>query len=204
MDNIKKDNTEQKILEAAHTVFIRKGMDGSRMQEIANEAGINKALLHYYFRTKQKLFEAIFKQVLNKAFPGIKEFLYSDIPIEIKIGAFVEKYMELLIQNPFIPMFILKEINRDPESLAAVIKNQGVNPHEVFASFEKEMDKGNIRRINPKDLLVNMLALSIFPVAAKPLMTVMFFDNNEEDYKSFLAERKNTVKEFILNSILIK
>lgn len=204
MEPIKKDNTEQKILDAAHTVFIRKGMDGSRMQEIANEAGINKALLHYYFRTKEKLFAAIFRQVFKQVFPGIKELLYADVAIEIKIGAFVEKYMELLLKNPYIPMFILKEINRDPESLATVIKSQGTHPEEVFAVFEKEMEKGTIRRMNPKDLLVNMLALSIFPIAGRPLMTEMFFDGDAEAYKIFLAERKNTVKEFILNSILIK
>jgi TetR/AcrR family transcriptional regulator len=204
MDAIKKDCTEQKILDAAHDVFIQKGMDGSRMQEIANEAGINKALLHYYFRTKQKLFEAIFKQVFKQVFPGIKELLYADSPIEVKIGSFIEKYMDLLLKNPYLPMFILKEINRDPEFLASVIKGQGVNPGEIFTVFEQEMDKGNIRRMNPKDLLINMLALSIFPVAGRPLMTVMFFDGDTEAYKKFLAERKNTVKEFILNSILIK
>jgi TetR/AcrR family transcriptional regulator len=204
MDTIKKDSTEQKILDAAHTVFIHKGMDGSRMQEIANEAGINKALLHYYFRTKEKLFEAIFKQVFRQVFPGIKELLYADVAIEVKIGSFIEKYMDLLLKNPYLPMFILKEINRDPEFLASVIKSQGIHPEEVFTVFEKEMDKGTIRRMNPKDLLINMLALSIFPIAGKPLMTVMFFDCDTESYKRFLYERKNTVKEFILNSILIK
>lgn len=204
MEQVKKDNTEQKILDAAHDVFIRKGMDGSRMQEIANEAGINKALLHYYFRTKEKLFEAIFRQVFKQVFPGIKELIYAEVPIDIKIGIFIEKYMELLLKNPYIPMFVLKEINRDPEFLATVIKNQGVSPTEVFAIFEKEMDKGTIRRMNPKDLLINMLALSIFPIAAKPLMKIMFFDNDTEAYKNFLLERKDTVKEFVLNSILIK
>jgi TetR/AcrR family transcriptional regulator len=204
MDIIKKDSTEQKILDAAHEVFIHKGMDGSRMQEIATQAGINKALLHYYFRTKQKLFEAIFKQVFKQVFPGIKELLYADVPIEKKIGAFIEKYMDLLLKNPYLPMFILKEINRDPEFLASVIKSQGIHPEEVFTIFEKEMDKGTIRRMNPKDLLINMLALSIFPIAGRPLMTEMFFDGDAEAYKNFLAERKNTVKEFILNSILIK
>jgi TetR/AcrR family transcriptional regulator len=204
MDSLKKDSTEQKILDAAHNVFIKKGMEGSRMQEIANEAGINKALLHYYFRTKEKLFEAIFKQVFKQVFPGIKELVYSQIPIENKIEAFIQKYMELLLNNPYIPMFILKEINRDPEFLASVIKSQGLHPEEVFSIFEEEMGKGTIRRMNPKDLLVNMLALSIFPIAAKPLMTIMFFEGNPDSYKDFLFERKNTVKEFVLNSILIK
>ena len=204
MDTIKKDNTEHKIIDAAQDVFLKKGMDGSRMQEIADEAGINKALLHYYFRSKEKLFEAIFKRVFSTAFPSIMEMIHSPLPIDAKIGNFIEKYMDLLLRNPYLPMFILKEINRAPEKLASVIKSQGINPHEVFAMFEKEMDKGTIRRMNPKDLLLNMLGLSIFPVVARPLMTEMFFDGNKNEYKKFLAERKDTVKEFILNSILIK
>ncbi|MBN1820671.1 MAG: TetR/AcrR family transcriptional regulator [Prolixibacteraceae bacterium] len=204
MNAIKKDNTEQKIMDAAQSVFMKKGMDGTRMQEIADEAGINKALVHYYFRSKQKLFEAIFKQLFKKAFPSIKELIYSDTPIEEKIRTFVDKYMDLLLKNPYLPMFILKEINRDPQGLASIIKSQGVNPNELFLIFEKEMEKGTIWRMNPKDLLINMLGLSIFPIAARPLMTEMFFDGDKKAYKTFLLERKNTVTEFILNSILIK
>ncbi|NQU87614.1 MAG: TetR/AcrR family transcriptional regulator [Mariniphaga sp.] len=204
MNTIKKDNTEQKILNAAQNVFMKKGMDGSRMQEIADEAGINKALLHYYFRTKQKLFEAIFKRLFKKAFPSIREMIFSDLPFDKKIETFIDKYMDILLKNPYLPLFILKEINRDPQFLASVIRSQGVNPTEVFKSFEKEMEKGTIRKMDPKDLLINMLALSIFPIAARPLMTEMFFNGNKNEYKKFLLERKNTVKEFILNSILIK
>ena len=204
MSEIKKDNTEEKILDAAQTVFIKKGMDGSRMQEIANEAGINKALLHYYFRTKQKLFEAIFKKVFKHTFPNISKFMLSDLPIEEKLGTFIEKYISLLLKNPFFPSFILKEISRDPKFLASVIKSQGVNPNEIFEMFEKEMETGKIRRMDPRDLMINILALSVFPFAAKPLINIMFFGNDKKAYNNFLIKRKDTVKEFILNSILIK
>ena len=103
MNELKKDNTEEKILNAAQRVFVEKGMDGARMQEIANEAGINKALLHYYFRTKQKLFEAIFKKVFKSILPNIMEMVHSDLPIEKKLEIFIEKYIELLLKNPFVP-----------------------------------------------------------------------------------------------------
>lgn len=204
MNDIKKDNTEEKILNAAQNVFIQKGMDGARMQEIANEAGINKALLHYYFRTKQKLFEAIFKTVFNQIFPNIMEMVHSELPIEEKLGFFIEKYIDILMRNPFLPTFILKEINRDPEFLATVIKGHGIHPKEIFAMFEKEMDAGKIRKMDPRDLLINVLALSIFPIAAKPLMKIMFFENDKKEYEKFIENRKVTVKEFILNSILLK
>lgn len=204
MSDTKKDNTEDKILEAAQTVFIKKGMDGSRMQEIANEAGINKALLHYYFRTKQKLFEAIFKKVFKQIFPNLEAFIQSDLPFEEKLGTFIDKYISLLLKNPFLPAFILKEIHRDPEFLASVIKSTGINPNALFNMLEKEMEAGNIRRMDPKDLLINILAMSIFPVAAKPLMQIMFFENDKKAYNDFLLKRKETVKVFILDSILVK
>jgi TetR/AcrR family transcriptional regulator len=204
MSEIKKDNTEDKILEAAQTIFTHKGMDGARMQEIANEAGINKALLHYYFRTKQKLFEAIFNKVFKQIFPNLQAFIDSELPIDEKLGTFIDKYISLLLRNPFLPSFILKEIHRDPEFLASVIKSTGVNPNAVFSMFEKEMKAGKIRKMNPKDLLINILALSVFPVAAKPLMQIMFFENDKKAYNDFLAKRNETVKVFILNSILVE
>lgn len=204
MNETKKDNTEEKILVAAQKVFTRKGMDGSRMQEIADEAGINKALLHYYFRTKQKLFEAIFNKVFEKIFPNLNTLIQSELPIEEKIGIFIEKYTDILLKNPFLPSFILKEIYRDPEFLASVIKNTGVNPKKIFCMLEKEMEAGNIKKTDPKEVLINLIALCIFPVAAKPLIEITFFDNDKKAYDDFLKMRKETVKQFILDSILIK
>ncbi|WP_297090820.1 TetR/AcrR family transcriptional regulator [uncultured Draconibacterium sp.] len=204
MSETKKDNTEEKILKAAQTVFIQKGMDGARMQEIANEAGINKALLHYYFRSKQLLFNAIFKKVFGKILPNIMQMVRSNRPIEDKLGLFIENYIDLLSKNPFLPTFILKEINRDAAFLAKVIKSNGINPTEVFNMLEQEMEKGNIRKMDPREVLINILSLSIFPIAAKPLMSVMFFENKQKDYDAFIEQRKTSVKEFILNSILVK
>ena len=204
MSTIKKDNTEDKILNAAQEVFIQKGMDGTRMQEIADTAGINKALLHYYFRTKQKLYEAIFQKVFKQVFPKIEMFVLSDRPIEEKVEIFVENYIGVLIKNPYLPTFILKEINRDPEFLASVLKSQGINPSQIFKMFEREIEAGNIRKMDPRELMVNLLALSIFPFAAKPLMQLMLFENDKKAYNQFLQNRKTTVKEFVLNSILLK
>ena len=204
MNEIKKDNTEEKILNAAKEVFLLKGMDGTRMQEIADTAGINKALLHYYFRSKQKLFEAIFKKVFKQFFPKIESFVLSDSPFEEKLTIFIDRYIDFLANNPFLPTFILKEINRDPEFMATTIKSLGVNPGMVFEMFEKEMAAGKIKKMNPRELMINVLSLSIFPFAAKPLMSMIFFENNSQEYRRFLESRKQTVTQFILDAILIK
>lgn len=204
MEENKKDNTEEKILVAAQSVFLRKGMDGSRMQEIANEAGINKALLHYYFRTKQKLFEAIFRKVFSTLFPNFKTFAFSDLPFEEKLGNFLDKYLDFLIRNQHLPIFILKEVNRDPEFMISTFKSLGINPVMILKMFENEMDAGRMRRMDPKDLIVNILSMCIFPVAAKPLLKVALFENDKNAYNSFLEKRKTSIKEFVINSIYIK
>jgi len=199
-----KDNTEDKILVAAQKVFIEKGMDGARMQEIANEAGINKALLHYYFRSKQKLFEAIFKMVFSQIFPNLMELANADSPIDKRIATFIDKYISLLQKHAFLPTFILKEMNRDPKFLATIIKSSGINPPEIFAMLEREMNQGTIRRMDPRDLLINILSLSIFPFAAQPLFNIVLFNDDKAAYTQFLEARKNSIKEFVLNAILTK
>jgi len=204
MNDLKKDNTEEKILIAAQNVFIEKGMDGARMQAIADEAGINKALLHYYFRTKEKLFNAIFIKVFSQIFPNLMTMVLSDLPLEEKLGAFVETYIDMLQKNPFLPTFILKEMNRNPDFLASVIKSSGVNPKAISNMFEKEMEAGKIKRMDPREVLINIIALSIFPIAAGPLITIMFFENDKIAYKEFIEKRKKTITEFVLNSILLK
>ena len=114
-------NTEQKILDAAKEVFQQKGMTGARMQEIADKAGINKALLHYYYRTKDKLFEKVFELAFSLFIPKVKEMMISDKPVFEKIEFFVENYLNLLQKHPYIPGFVISELNRNPEILVKII-----------------------------------------------------------------------------------
>ena len=110
-------STEKDILEAAKRVFQIKGMYGARMQEIADEAGINKAMLHYYFRSKDKLFDAVFQDAAKNFFSKIRELLNVDKPLLEKIEYFVENYVELLLQNSFIPAFIITEVHQNPDRI---------------------------------------------------------------------------------------
>ena len=119
-------NTEGIVLAAAKKVFILKGMDGARMQEIADEAGINKSLLHYYFRSKEKLFEEIFKDTFAKFIPKIDVLLSSNKSLEDKIKEFVKEYLELLQKNPHLPQFILQELNRNPDRLVELMSLAGI------------------------------------------------------------------------------
>lgn len=202
-------NTEEIIFNAAKEEFIEKGFDGTRMQEIAKRAGINKALLHYYYRTKEKLFDAIFERVFKTFMPEIFQTIQSDKPLDYKIEFFVSSYLTFIYDNPHIPSFILHELNRNPERLTGLFGTVlGVVKEKGFGKFaeavENEIKAGNIINLDPQQLIVNIIALCIFPVVAKPIIQGVIFDNNKESYRKFLENRKTEVAKFVINSIYIK
>lgn len=200
----KKDNTEEKILEAAKSVFLNKGMDGARMQEIADEAGINKALLHYYFRSKERLFEAIFGEIIKFAFPKITRIIASDMGIVSKIEQFVDAYLEILMKHPFIPGFIMKELSRDPSTFLKMIMKFGFNPQIVFTQIEEAMDRGEIIRMDPRHLAVNVISMCVFPFAARPIISFVMFKEDQQAIENFYRERATVIKQFVVNAIVVK
>lgn len=202
-------STEETIFSAATEEFIDKGFDGARMQEIAKRAGINKALLHYYYRTKEKLFDAIFDKVFKAFMPKIFEVMQSEASLFFKIEAFVEGYLTLIYNNPHIPSFILHELNRNPERLMGLFGNiLGTVREKGFDRFsdsiKKEVEAGNIIPIEPEHLIVNILALCIFPVVARPIIQGVIFNQDKVRYKNFLESRKKEVSKFVINSISVK
>lgn len=199
--SLKETDTEQIILLAAKEVFFKKGYDGARMQEIADEAGINKALLHYYFRSKDKLFEAIFNDAFQKFLPRVVEKMLSNASFEEKIEAFVENYITVIMEVPQIPIFILNEINRNPDRIVGVLKKIGLQPEIIFQGIRKDIELGKIRNIDPRHLIINTIGLCVFPFAGKPLLQNIFFNNDAGEYHKFLIERKKEVAQFIINSI---
>ena len=122
------ENTENQILIAAREVFISKGFEGARMQEIADHAGINKALLHYYFRSKDKLFEAVFSEVAGNLFPAMAQIFIAELGVKEKITFLVKIYLKGISENPFIPAFVLNTLNTNPERFLYYIKRSEINP----------------------------------------------------------------------------
>jgi TetR/AcrR family transcriptional regulator len=199
-------NTEQKILDAAKDVFQQKGLTGARMQEIADKAGINKALLHYYYRTKDKLFEKVFEIAFSLFIPKVKDVMGSNKPIFEKIEFFVENYINLLQKHPYIPGFVINELNRNPDILISVFeKNVHLKRDNLLETIEnqiqKEVDEGILKPISARNLMTNVVSLCIFPIVARPILQGILFDNNKKDYDAFLKQRKEFVKEYIINSI---
>ena len=202
MAKIRQDaTTEDRILAAARKVFISRGMAGARMQDIADEAGINKALLHYYFRSKEKLFETIFKELSLQFLPRINALFESDLSLFQKIEIFCAEYISKMLENPFIPLFIVNEINKQPD---VFLKKMwaGKKPivGKLIQQIDEEVKKGNIKKIHPAQLLLNMVSMCIFPFIGKPLCQ-MVMGINETGYRQLMEERKQLVPQFIIESI---
>lgn len=197
----KEETTEQQILDAAKNVFQHKGMDGARMQEIADVAGINKAMLHYYYRSKQLLFEAVFKNVFSLLAPQLNTILNDDSPIEEKIRSFTSNYTAFMTKHPYLPNFIISELNRNHNFIEKIKEVPGFPSLDKFkVKVAEEVHLGTIIPIDAEQLFVNILALNIFPFLAKPLVKA-FSKMDETTYANFIEARKTAVADFIINSI---
>jgi len=196
------ENTENQILIAARQVFISKGFEGARMQEIADQAGINKALLHYYFRSKEKLFDSVFSEVASNLFPAMKQMLEAELELKEKITLIIKIYLKALEENPFIPAFILNTLNTNPESFLKYIKKSGLNPRLLQKQIDDEAAQGIIRMIKAEHLMVNIIAMCIFPFVARPIVQSIF-DMTNEEYQVYLESRQTEIVDFVLKSITL-
>lgn len=195
------DSAEQRIFDAAHELFVQKGLDGAKMQEIADRAGINKALLHYYYRSKEKLYEMVAKAVISRAIPVIRSLIESDEPLEQKITRFIDFYIDLISRNPFVPLFIINELNKHPDRFFdSIFPKDLPKPEVFFRQVEEEIAQGRLHPIKPQHVLVNIVSMCVFPFVAKPMMRIVL-GLNQQEVNQFLAERKEEVKTFVFRAI---
>jgi AcrR family transcriptional regulator len=196
------ENTEYQILMAAREVFIAKGFEGARMQEIADQAGINKALLHYYFRSKDKLFEAVFSEVAGKLFPAMRQILTAELEIKGKINFLVKTYLKGISENPFIPAFVLNTLNTNPERFLKYLKKAEINTQMFQKQLDDEAVLGLIRPIKAEHLMVNIIAMCIFPFIARPIIQNIF-KMYDQKYLDYLEARETEIVDFVLKSIAV-
>ncbi len=194
--------TEEKILSAAKEIFTKRGFVAARMQEIADAAEINKGLLHYYFKSKDKLFQAVFEEAFLEFVVEINKLFEANIPFFEKLEAIVESYLDMLLKNPALPSFIINEINRDPEKfIENTFKNMDLpNPLSFLGQIQLEIQAGNIRPVNPFHLLINIVSLCVFPFIARPLIQNLV-QIDRETYMKFMEDRKKEVVDFLIHAL---
>jgi TetR/AcrR family transcriptional regulator len=190
--------TEQRILEAAKKVFLLRGLDGARTQDIANEAGINKAMLHYYFRDKERLFETVFDSIAGKIVPDLTAIVEQDLPIVVILDRVIHRYIDFVAENPQVPLFMISELSKDPERMRNLLNHtQNFSKMQGFGiKLIQEMQAGTIKQVNPLHLIVNIIAMCIFPFLARPMVQNVL-KISDDDYALFLSQRKEQVSLFI-------
>ena len=185
-------STEEKIKEAAKKVFLKKGYAATRTRDIAEEAGINLALLNYYFRSKEKLFDLIMLEKLEKFFGAIAPILNNTTnSLEQKVTLFSNNYIDLIIANPELPLFILSEVRYNPERFVHKLPITKVaDSHFVRQLHERRPD------VNPLHFLMNLLGMSVFPFIMKPIFHASGV-LNEKVFLTRMEERKVLIPKWI-------
>lgn len=194
MDSKIDKSTEQSILEVAERLFLEKGYALTSTTEIAKAVGCNQALVHYYFRTKENLFNTIFENKFRSLFQQIFNVNYSDdLPFLDKVRKMIEVHFDLLYENPRIPALIMNELSRQPDQLLILKEKLHAIPEQLFEKLSNELQveikAGRVRDINAVDLIITVVSMNvalftIFPIASKVL------NFSEEQIKMLLYHRR--------------
>jgi len=196
-------STEEKIKEAARKIFTRKGYSATRTRDIAEEAGINLALLNYYFRSKEKLFDIVMLENFGQFVSGIRT-LFNDknSSLEQKLENLVEFYINQLSANPDLPLFVLNEIRSDPKKLRArgFTKDMLLKSH-FMQQLVEELKRRKKPALNPLHLVMNLFSMTIFPFLAAPLV-VEVGNLAEADFKKIMEERKKWIPIWIKTMLI--
>ncbi|MEO6730716.1 MAG: TetR family transcriptional regulator [Ferruginibacter sp.] len=192
------DSTENKIKKAARTVFHKKGFAATRTRDIADEAGINLALLNYYFRSKEKLFDIIMLETMQGFFKSVKDvFNNEENSLENKIELVVSNYIDLLIEYPEIPMFLLSELRVHPDELIAKMGMKEIIMKSYFIKqFQQGISDGKIAPINPLHFIMNVMGMTVFPFVASPIIKGIGH-LSPKAFNALMMERKALIPKWI-------
>ncbi len=202
-DKLEKESTEEKIFEAARDVFHQKGFDGARMQEIADRANINKSMLHYYYRSKDKLFEKVYQLSLMRAIPKIVILLNKDLPLEEKLRSFVREYLTIIKKNPDIPSFIIRELNTNPSRIQEFFRSQVVKNVQPFIDQISEASREGkiVDNLPAEQVVINLISMIIFPFIGKPILQILF-EMDDAGFEAFIDQRIDYLPDYVVKMTL--
>lgn len=196
-----KRDTEQVIKDAAKKIFLLNGLKGARMQAIADEADINRAMLHYYFRTKEKLFEVIFADAMREMNDRMGAIATSDLTIFEKIEHFVHGYSEKATENPEFDLFLMNEFRQNPKFFENLMKTSSTG--NSIRTFIIELERASERREivgEPYQIFISMVGACMLPFAGMTMLRTMI-GKSEKAYQKLLSERKEFLIQFLIKGI---
>ncbi len=201
MSDEKCSNLEERIIEVAKSLFMEKGYSDTSMSEIAEKVGINRPGLHYYFRTKDKMFNAVFGMIVMSVAPKFQNIiLQKDLPIATRVEKVIDVYYQMLQKNPYLPLFILREMNRDINFLFNAFRSLDVaNFFEgLKTSLQEEMANGKLKQVPLRIVFFTFYSALIFPFISRNLISLEMLNENET-FEELLAEWKPYIVKQMVN-----
>jgi AcrR family transcriptional regulator len=201
-------DTRQRILAAATDVFVEKGLSGARMQEIADRARTNKAMLHYYFKSKENLYETVVSTVVNTITERLHNVLKSDdLPATERFRQFVSTYLDSLAEHSYMPRLIMLDILSGGTCVIDAFKNahgslgfMGGKP--VLDMIEQGIRDGEFNQVDPRQTMVSLIGMVVFYFAAQPMLTPLL-GLQDEDRSRFLTERKQNIMDILTHGVFV-
>ncbi|MDR1879459.1 MAG: TetR/AcrR family transcriptional regulator [Tannerellaceae bacterium] len=187
------NDMESRILEAAKSVFVSKGYEATKMRDVAAKVGISRTAMHYYFRTKEMLFEAIFGQLIGSLLPDIDAMMREGTTILEKLPGIIQAYMSALEKNPLFPIFVINEMNRDPEHLYRAVVKNSVRIEPVIRlkrQISEEVEKGALKNVSLMDISSTLLGLIVFPLLVRHPLTTLFAGGDSQAFDDFYVRRR--------------
>jgi len=194
--------TEILIKETAKRVFFQKGLLNATTQQIADEAGVNRALIHYYFRSRDQLFKTVLEEAVNESRNKVDAIFNAEESFKVKISKYLDVFIDRNAEFPYMQNFIITEIMQDPEKLKEHFsrKRNHMLKH-IVPHLKKEIESGSMEPIDPEHFIVNMMSMCSYPLVAKPFIQNMF-SYDDKMYRKFLKERKQVIYKVLFNEDL--
>ena len=188
------ENLEDRIVDVAKDVFLENGFEMTSMSDIAAKVGINRPTLHYYFRTKERMFRAVLAPIFETFMPKVQTILAGDIPFIERLEKILDEYLIIFSENPFLPRFVLSEIQRNPDNLILMIHRFGIERmlQQLSEILDKEMDTGKIKRIPHIIILCTFYSQLTLPFLTRNMLMKVFSDDTAR-YKVILEEWKQNI-----------
>ena len=208
MSSVTDASTRDRILDAARSAFLERGTSGARTQEIADVAGVNKALIHYYFGNKDALARAVFEREFRGLVGPVLETMGSPRSLEEKVRDAVRIYLDGLAAFPQLPAYIIAEMHFHPERMESLLASlPGGHPshlsRHIFGVLGTQLDaaaaEGLMRPISARHFLVNLVSLCVFPFAARPMLQLL--SGPDQAFDDFIAERRDSLADFFLAAL---
>lgn len=192
-----------KAIESAIVEFQDHGFKNTSMGSIAKASGISKKELRTYFDNKDDIFKYVFLELYGRIAPQLQDIMDGDMPVREKIRHFINNYVNFINDYHFLPLGLIRRLKSKTDFAKEFIVNLRMpDPSNFYSQIEIEIEQGRIRKINPKQLMINIFALSVFPHVASPLMKD-FINAGNDEFEEIKEKGKTLVADFILNSIEI-